>query len=120
MDNTDSRERLVRVESTIGHIDGKVREIEGKLTNHESVTNVSFTQLCEISVKEPTTTENLLKTVQEQSTRHTEQDSSILQQIGSIEERLQSINTRVISITIGGGLVWVLLGSKVLQVLGLQ
>ena len=115
----ENTERLARVETSVEHIEKKVDAIGDRQINHEQSTSVSFSELRETAIRQQVITENLVKAIQEQNTRHVDQDEKLSKRVGVVEERLTGLTTKVIAITVGGGLLWVLLGKKILTVLGL-
>jgi len=118
--NSDSRERLVRVESTVEHLDAKVKGIETQLSTHETTTAVSFAQLRENGVRQQIATENLVKAIEAQGAQRTAQETSLHTKVAALDASFNSLKHQAYAITVGGGLVWVLLGSKLLTVLGLK
>jgi hypothetical protein len=111
--NVENHERLVRVETRVDHIDETVGNLAEKQAAHEISNTSAFSELREGSLRLQIATENLVKAF-------TESREDIVKDVASIKERLNSLQTKVIIITSVGGLVWVLLGERVMTVLGLK
>lgn len=116
---TENSERLVRVETAVEHIEKKVDTIASRQINHEQTTGVSFAELRENAVRQQLTTENLVQAIREQQKWHHEQDEKVEKRVTVLEDKLSKLYIQVIGITVGGGLIWLLLGKKILALMGL-
>lgn len=117
--NQENIERLVRVEAHIEHIEEKVEDIDTRQINHEQTCTVSFNDLRENALRLQITTENLIKAIQEQNERSKTVDEDLLKRMAVLENKLSKLYLHAVGIMFASGAVWVLLGGKIMMLLGL-
>lgn len=115
----ESRERLARVEAKADHIEQAVGALAERQMKYEALSADSFAVLRENGIRQQIATENLVKAIQEQTSQHSEDEEKVAKRIEVLEEKLSNITSKIIGVTIAAGAVWVLVGKKLMLLLGM-
>lgn len=118
--NNENTERLVRVETRVDHIDLKVNDIDRRQVAHETNCTNGFAELRENGIRLQSMVENLVLAIKAQNEDRAKVDDELVKRVGVVEEKLTQLYWRAVTITAAGGAVWMILGEKIMQLLGVR
>ncbi len=119
IERRESRDRLIRVESTVDHLQDQLNDMEIKQNKSDASSAKSFSELREGALRLQIATENLVKAVEEQNRANKEKADQMGSRLTVVENKIDGIYKNVYAITVVGGLIWMLFGTKILSLLGI-